>query len=124
LTVLGGLSAGLLAPLPGAVAVAATNPYKGVDCGAAAGSAVCKDNSGQDPLTGSNGVLVTATNILAFVAGATAVIFMVVGGIKYITAAGAPAEVQKAKETIIYALVGVIVIIISRQVISYVLSRV
>jgi hypothetical protein len=119
--VLGSLFAGLAAPLP---AGAAYDPFAGACKGAATQSAACTSRTGEDPLTGPNGVLTKATNIIALVAGFAAVIFLVVGGIKYITAAGAPAEVQKAKETIIYALVGVIAIVLARQVISLVLSRV
>jgi hypothetical protein len=103
---------------------AAYDPLDTVDCTRGSGSAVCTNRTGADPLTGTDGVIIQATNILAWIGGVAAVIFMVVGGIKYITAAGAPADVQKAKETIIYAFVGLIAIVLARQVITYVLSRV
>lgn len=122
-TILGGLFVTTLAPLPGSVAHA-TDVLQGACSGPGSGSAVCRGKSTQDPLTGPNGVLTTVTNILAWVAGTAAVIFVVVGGIKYITAAGAPAEVQKAKETIIFALVGVVLIVLARAIITFVLSRV
>lgn len=121
-TLLIGLFVALLAPLPG-TAVAATDVLGNACNGAGADSALCRGRTNQDPLTGPNGVLSTATSILAWVAGAAAVIFMVIGGIKYITAAGAPAEVQKAKDTIIYAIIGIIAIVLARQVITFVLSK-
>ncbi len=47
------------------------------------------------------------------VAGAVAVLFIILGGIKYSTSQGNPNDTQKAKETIIYALVGLVIVMLS-----------
>lgn len=129
MAVLGSFLVPVLAPLPGlsgtgGVASAATDILGKACNGEGANSAACRGRTGQDPLTGPSGVLNTVTNIMAWIAGVAAVIFLVVGGIKYITAAGAPAEVQKAKETIIYALIGLIVIVLARAIITFVLGSI
>lgn len=102
----------------------AANPFAGIDCSKAADSAVCQTNATNDPLAGQNGVIVRATNIFAFIAGFTAVIFLVLAGIKYITSTGDPAEISKAKQSIIYALIGLVFIAIARSVIGYIINRV
>ncbi|MDB5182068.1 MAG: hypothetical protein JWP13_831 [Candidatus Saccharibacteria bacterium] len=119
-----GFIIGVVAPLP---ATAAYDPFARVECtGEAAQTAVCrtKQVNPNDPLTGPNGVIVRATNIIALLAGFFAVIFLVLAGIKYITSGGAPDQVSKAKESIIYALVGIVVIVVARSLIGFVLSKI
>ena len=62
-----------------------------------------------------------AANIIQFLlilAGALAVIFLIFGGIRYITSSGSPDGIEKAKNTITYSIVGVIVIILSYIIVS------
>lgn len=120
LSILASLSAGLLLPSP---ALAATDPFSQAGCGQASDSAVCKTSAG-DPLTGPNGVLIKATNIVAMIAGIAAVIFLILAGMKYITSGGEAAETAKAKTTIIYLLVGIAIIVLARQIISFVLGKI
>jgi hypothetical protein len=113
---------GAASPLP---AFAAIDPYGGINCGRAGDSAVCqtKGNSA-DPIAGPNGVLIKATNVIAFVAGAAAIFFIIFAGIKYITAQGDPSQISNAKTAIIYAFAGLVIIVLARQIISFVLSKV
>jgi hypothetical protein len=94
-----------------------------VDCTQAQEATVCKKTTG-DPISGSEGILLKATNIIAFIAGVAAVIFLILSGIKYITAQGAPDELSKAKESIIYAVVGIVLIALGRQIITFIISKV
>lgn len=103
----------------------AVDPFERVPCGSAGDSTVCqtKGAGGADPVTGPNGVIITATNIFAAVAGVAAVIFLILSGIKYVTSAGAPDQISKAKEGIIFALVGLLIIVLARAIIGLVLTR-
>ena len=56
------------------------------------------------------------------VLGLVAVIFVVVGGVKYMTSAGDPGKVQQAKKTIIYALIGLIVCALAFAIVNFVIS--
>jgi hypothetical protein len=115
----------LLLAIPATAAAANTNPLDKIDCNAANHSAVCQDrNTHTDPFTGPNGVLHTATDLVAFAAGVAALIFLVLAGIKYITSQGDPAEVSKAKQSIIYAFVGLIIVGLAHQLVSYLISRI
>jgi hypothetical protein len=105
--------------------VFAVDPYGGLNCGQAGDSTVCQTRGNTtDPIAGPQGVVVKVTNIVAFVAGAAAVLFIVFAGIKYITAQGDAQQISQAKQSIIYAAVGLVMIVLARQIINYVLSRI
>ncbi|HEX8390080.1 MAG TPA: pilin [Candidatus Saccharimonadales bacterium] len=58
------------------------------------------------------------------VAGMTAIIFIILGGLKYTTSEGNPGELQKAKDMIVYALVGLVVVIFAFTIVQFVTFRV
>lgn len=86
------------------------------------GSPAC-DATGANELTGSNGVITRVTNIIAVISGITAIGFMVYAGFTYVTSGGDTSKIGTAKSTIIYALVGLIIIGFSRTIILFVISR-
>jgi len=60
---------------------------------------------------------------LAFIAiGAMAVLFLVIGGIMYITSNGDQSQIQRAKNTILYAVVGIIVSLLAFTIVQFVLG--
>lgn len=85
---------------------------------------VCKSKSSTNPLVGKGGILNNVANILATVGGIIVVIMIIVGGIKYVTSSGDSAQAASAKNTIIYGLIGLIVIILARSIVGFVLTRV
>lgn len=52
-----------------------------------------------------------------------AVIMLIVGGLKYMTSTGEPAKTTSARNTIIYALVGIVVAVFARVIVLFVLDR-
>lgn len=56
---------------------------------------------------------------IAFV-GALAVIFIIISGIRYITSGGDPKQVEGAKKTMMYAIIGLIVVILSFFIVNFV----
>lgn len=71
-----------------------------------------------------SGVLKDVINVMLYMAGAIAVIMVVVGGIRYITSDGDPGAAAKAKNTIIYALVGLVVAVMSYSIVNFVIERI
>jgi TRAP-type C4-dicarboxylate transport system permease small subunit len=63
-------------------------------------------------------------NIVFSILGGIAALMLVIGGFRYITAQGDPSQLSKAKETIIYSLVGVVVAIFAVTIVSFVLGKV
>ncbi len=67
-------------------------------------------------------LITNVTNILAFIAGAAAVIAIIIGGIMYITSAGDEKRVEAAKNTILYAVVGMVVAILAFAIATFVVA--
>lgn len=115
---------------PAPQASAAYDVLNGADCsksGAKAGdptaSAVCVSKGGGDPISGQDGALLKITNIVAFAAGAAAIIIIIAGGVRYILSDGDSNKISQAKSTITGALVGLIVVVLARVIINYVVNR-
>lgn len=64
----------------------------------------------------------TIVNTMLYVLGAIAVIMIVIGGIRYITSNGESANVTSAKNTILYAVVGLIVAILAYAIVNFVIT--
>lgn len=75
-------------------------------------------------LFGGGGVITTVTNVLLFVVGALAVIMIIVGGIRYATSGGNAASVTTAKNTILYAIVGLIIAFLAFAAVNFVLGAI
>lgn len=92
--------------------------------GTSNGPAVCNDrskNGGQgQPLTGPNGLIPKITRLVAIVAGAAAIIVILLSSLRYITASGDPKNIESAKNTLIGAVIGLIVIVLAQSIIVYV----
>ena len=73
-------------------------------------------------LFGVGGVFNTVTSVLLFVIGAISVIMIIIGGLRYIVSGGNSATVTAAKNTILYAIVGLIVALLSYALINFVLT--
>lgn len=72
--------------------------------------------SGTDPLSGQDtatNIILRVIQILLAVAGLVAVIFLIVGGFRYITAGGNEETAETAKKTIVNAIIGVVVVILA-----------
>ncbi len=62
------------------------------------------------------------TNILIFIMGALSVIMIVIGAFKFVTSGGSPEQVKSAKNTILYAVIGLIVALFSYAIVRYVIK--
>ena len=63
------------------------------------------------------------TDFLLRVAALVAVAFVIIGGFKYMTAQGEPAGVKSATQTLVGALVGLVIAIIATAVVSFIGNR-
>jgi len=52
------------------------------------------------------------------------ILFLIIGGFQYITASGNPEQVETAKKTIMYAIIGIIVCLLSYAVVYFVIGRI
>ena len=73
-------------------------------------------------LFGDTGVFSQISSVLLFIVGAVAVIMIVIGGLRYVISGGDSSQVQGAKNTILYALVGIIVAILAYAAVNFVIN--
>ena len=72
---------------------------------------------------GVNDIITLSLNLLTFIAAVIAVIMMFVSGFKYITAQGDSNQISSAKRSLIYALVGLVVVASAQFLVKFVLAR-
>ena len=77
------------------------------------------DRGGEADLTG---IIQTVINVMLFIVGILCVIMIIFGGIRYTTSTGDKGKVDSAKNTIVYAVVGLIVAIVAFAVVQWVFS--
>lgn len=66
------------------------------------------------------GIIKTVVNTMLFLVGALAVIMIIYGGILYTTSGGDSKRVEKAKNTLVYSIVGLVVAIFAYAVVYWV----
>jgi multisubunit Na+/H+ antiporter MnhB subunit len=57
-----------------------------------------------------------------FIIGAISVIMLIIGGIRYVVSGGDSGAVTSAKNTILYAIVGIVVAILAYALVNFVVS--
>ncbi len=65
-------------------------------------------------------VIETVTNVLLFIIGAIAVIMIIIGAIKYTVSNGDSAQITSAKNTILYAVIGLVVALLAYAIVKFV----
>ena len=81
-------------------------------------------NCGNGQGTALNHSLSFALQTLSLVAGVAAVIMIIIAGLKMITAQGDAGSVASARNTLIYALVGLVIVALAQFIVHFVLGRV
>jgi len=81
----------------------------------------CATPSGSDSKVQS--ILKDVINIFSIVVGIVAVIMIIVGGFKYITSGGESSKVSGAQSTILYAVVGLVVVVLAQIIVHFVLNK-
>lgn len=88
----------------------------GVDC--------AKTGDQADSLFGNGGIITRVINTILFVVGILSVIMIIYGGIKYSTSGGDAPKVTSAKNTIMYAIIGLIVAILSYAIVNFIIANI
>ena len=79
------------------------------------------DNANKTDLS-VEGIVVTVIRVALWVIGLLAVAFIIYGGIKYTMSGGESAKVKAAKDTIMYAVIGLIVAILAYAIVGFVVN--
>lgn len=73
--------------------------------------------------TGVSKIITTVVNILSIIVGFVAVIMIIVAGFKYITSSGDSNNINSAKNTLIYVLVGVLIVVMAQAIVHFVVNK-
>lgn len=128
LTLLGFMAAaGFMIALPASVNAQALVP---VGVFADAKADVCEGVGSTTGATGCattgkslNDILKLAINILTFIAGFAAVVMIIIAGLRYITGGGEASSVASAKNALIYAVVGLVIVALAQVIVRFVLAK-
>lgn len=63
------------------------------------------------------------TNALLFILGVVAVIAIIIGGIMFAVSAGDPGKAKTAKDTVLYAVVGLVVALLAGAIVNFVVTN-
>ena len=91
------------------------------------GGKQCQDSSGNTTACSENklnDLIATVINIFSIVVGISDVIMIIYGGFRYITSGGDSGNVTSAKNTIIYAIVGLIIVAFAQFIVKFILDKI
>jgi cytochrome bd-type quinol oxidase subunit 2 len=113
---------------PGMALAATTPDLQGAACAgsdikitADPSNAAC--NNVDDGAKTVNNLVATVINIFSTLIGIAAVIMIMVAGFRYITSGGKDDTVKSAKNTIVYALIGLVVVALAQIIVHFVLAK-
>ncbi len=87
---------------------------------AAAQSPACKKTS-TNPVSE---IIVKAARLLSVIAGVAAVILIIIAGIKFSTSSGDATKAASARNTIIYAVIGLVIVAIAQSIVIFITKQI
>lgn len=73
-------------------------------------------------LFGDTGAFRQVTNTILYIVGIVAVIMLIIGGIKYVVSGGDSKKVTDAKNTVLYAIIGLVIAFLAFAIVNFVIS--
>ena len=73
-------------------------------------------------LFGDEGIFKTITNTVLYIVGVVAVIMLIIGGVKYVVSGGDAKKVTDAKNTVLYAIIGLIIAFLAFAIVNFVIT--
>ena len=91
---------------------------------AQAGAEAARGNGMPAELVGTDGVFTKITNTVLYAVGIISVVMLIFGGLRYVISGGDSKKVTDAKNTIMYALIGLIISILAYAIVNFVINAV
>jgi cytochrome bd-type quinol oxidase subunit 2 len=76
----------------------------------------------QNPEDKVNSLITEIVNIFSVIVGVVAVVMIIIGGFRYITSGGDSGNVTGAKNTILYAVIGLVIVALAQFIVKFVLK--
>ena len=112
------------------VSIAAGNAFAGIESinnyenPAAEGAKAVHANGTPSELLGVDGIFTKLANTVLYAVGIISVVMLIYGGLRYVVSGGDSKKVTDAKNTILYAIVGLIISILSFSIINFIINAV
>lgn len=89
---------------------------------------ICKgiNNGGTCTTTGTNnlgGWVKSVINVILYIIGAIAVLMIVIGGLRYVISGGDSSQTKSAKDTILYAVIGLVIAVMAYAIVNFVVAN-
>ena len=88
------------------------------------GAEAARADSMPTELIGPEGVFTRITNVVLYIVGTISVIMLVWGGVRYIISGGDSKKITDAKNTILYAIIGLIIAVLAFAIVNFVLNAI
>lgn len=82
------------------------------------------DKSAQEKLGGPNGIITKVVDLMSIIVGVIAVIMIIISGIRFVTSNGDTNKITSARNTFIYALVGLVLVAFAQVIVKLVLTKI
>jgi cytochrome bd-type quinol oxidase subunit 2 len=116
-----------MAPLPAYAAIncnSPANPKEEIQCGSCQAAGTL-DNCNPGASAGTLGnTIKQVITVISVVGGAAAVIMIIIGGFRYVTSAGNSEQAKGARNTIVYAIIGLIIIAMAQLIVHFTLNSI
>ena len=86
------------------------------------GAEAAKCDGCPSDLFGETGAFRQITNTILYIVGVVAVIMLIIGGIRYVTSGGDSKKVTDAKNTVLYAIIGLVIAFLAFAIVNFVIS--
>lgn len=113
-----------LVAVGGATVSAQASIEEGLRCGADLNlqqQAGCEVESGTSRISG---IITQIINIFSIIVGLISVIMIIYGGFRYVTSGGDSGNISAAKNTIIYAIIGLVIVALAQFIVKFVLDQI
>lgn len=80
-------------------------------------------NDNDSPLTGPDGVLTKAMDILALIVGIACVLVIIISGLRFVVSAGDTNAISSARRSLLYAVVGLLIVVMARALVRFILNK-
>ncbi len=86
------------------------------------GAAAAQCDGCPSELFGDTGVFRQVANVILYIVGIIAVIMLIIGGIKYVVSGGDAKKVTDAKNTVLYAIIGLVICFLAFAIVNFVIA--
>ncbi|MEO5690742.1 MAG: pilin [Candidatus Saccharimonadales bacterium] len=109
----------LLVPMVATTTVGAQTPKEQLCKG------INNSKSGTCATTGTDfgGFIKNIVNILLYIIGAIAVLMIIIGGLRYVISGGDSSQTKGAKDTVLYAVIGLVIAVMSYAIVNFVVVQ-